>query len=354
MSSVYVGIDLHKRVSQVAVLDERTGELMQRRVCNQDRAEWEEIFRGLGAGTPVALEATGNWMWLADLLEELDCQVHLAHPARVRLIAESRNKNDKVDAEALLMLLRGGWLPEAYLAPGEVRQRRLLLRLRQGLVHMRTELKNRLHALLARHNLQSEHTDLFGKAGRAYLEALALPEASAKCREVWLELLDVLEGLIGRVENWLYAHLEEDPRARILQTMPGVGKLTAYLLLAEIGPIDRFCRPEKLVSYAGLCPSTRASMDRVRHGRTSPAGRSCLKWALVESAHVAARCDPYFASLHARLRHAKGNGKSIVAVARQMTKIIWRMLKENRAYISKKKQRRIRVGSVAPVADSRS
>lgn len=350
-SSVCVGIDLHKRVSQVAMLDRETGEVSQHRLDNQDMEAWEELFGPLRGQAEVAFEATGNWMWLADVLEELGCEVHLAHPQGVRLIAESRNKNDKVDAEVLMKLLGGGLLPESYLAPLEVRHQRQLLRLRTGLVRMRTEVKNRLHALLAQHNLVCPHSDLFGKAGLEYLRQVELPEASARCRGVWLGVLEGLDKQIKQTERWLYQHLEEDPRAARLQTLSGVGKLTAYLLLAEIGSIERFSRPEKLASYAGLCPSTRASGDKVHHGRVSPAGRSYLKWALVEAAQTAVRCDPYFASVYTRLARHKGHGKAIVAVARKMAEIVWRMLKEEREYIRKPK-RRSRVGSSGAVAGS--
>jgi transposase len=332
-------------------MDEGTGEIRTQRLHNEDRGKWEELFRPMAGRAEVAVEATGNWMWLTDLLEELGAEVHLAHPGKVRLIAESRNKNDKVDAETLLMLLRSDFLPEAYLARPELREQRKLLRLRQGLVRMRTEVKNRLHALLGQHNLSCEETDLFGKRGRAFLEAVELSAASDTCRKVWLEVLDALGVLIRRMEEQLYRSLAEDPRAEILQSLPGVGKLTAYLLLAEIGPIERFSRPEKLVGYAGLCPSTRESAEKVHHGRVGPAGRAYLKWALVEAAHTAARRDPYFAKIHARLRVSKGNGKATVAVARKMTWILWHMLRENRPYIPKEKKDS-RVGSTAPVAAS--
>ena len=352
MSSVYVGIDLHKRVSQVAVLDKRTGEVRQKRVANQEQAEWEELFGSLGEEVEVALEATGNWMWLADSLQERGYQVHLAHPGRVRVIAESRNKNDKVDAEALLRLLEHGWLPEAYLAPASVRAQRDVLRLRQGLVRMRTEVKNRLHALLGRHNLCSPVSDLFGKRGRKYLEEVELPAMSATCRATWLAVLDALDKHIDRVEKALLKDLQADPRAALVESLPGVGKLTAQLLLAEIGPVERFARPERLVSYAGLCPSTRASGDKQYHGSTGPAGRAYLKWALVESAHVAARHDPYFARQYARLAKHKGAGKAAVAVARKMAEILWHMLREGRPYRAAPAKNRTRVGSSATVAGS--
>jgi transposase len=280
-ASIQCAVDLHKRVSQVLKEDQRTGERIERRVDNQDHQAWQELFAAEGPETEVVVEATGNWMWFADMLEEMGCTVHLAHPGKSRIIAESRNKSDKLDAKALLMLMQGGWLPEAYLSPRPVREQRQILRLRIGLVQMRTRLKNRLHALLAQHNLQTEESDLFGKSGRKYLEEVELPPASARSRQVWLELLDELERQIDKLERAFHATLVKDPRAQLLMSMPGVGELTAYLLLAEIGEIERFRRPEDLAAYAGLAPSNRASADKIHHGRVG-GGRPSLRWALVE------------------------------------------------------------------------
>jgi transposase len=115
---------------------------------------------------------------LADLLEEVGYEVHLAHPLRTQAIAAARVKTDAADAKTLAHLLRTGLLPEAYIAPPELRDLRELLRHRAVLTRTRTAVKNRVHALLARHGIQPEHTDLFGKAGR--VASLELPEGSRR------------------------------------------------------------------------------------------------------------------------------------------------------------------------------
>jgi transposase len=114
----------------------------------------------------VAIEATYGWEWLADLPEDAGYQLHLAHPLRTRAIAAARVKTDAVDAATLAQLLRAGLLPEAYIAPRELRDVRELLRHRVTLVATRSALKNRVHAILARHGVIHQHADLFGKAGR--------------------------------------------------------------------------------------------------------------------------------------------------------------------------------------------
>lgn len=149
---VHVGVDLHKRVSQIAVLTAE-GELTQHRLVN-DVGRVEQFFAQLPTPAPVAIEASGTWWWLVDLLESLGHQPVLSHPKQTKAIAAARLKNDRVDAERLVLLLRGDLLPKVWIPPRELREARELLRHRVSLVWTRTEIKNRLLALLARRNLQ--------------------------------------------------------------------------------------------------------------------------------------------------------------------------------------------------------
>jgi transposase len=173
----WIDIDLHRRRSRIAIIDEHGQLSLSRRIIN-DREAFRELLSD-PQGKHVALEATYGWEWLADLLEEAGYDVHLAHPLRTRAIAAARVKTDAVDAKTLAHLLRTGLLPEAYIAPPELRDLRELLRHRAVLTQMRTAVKNRLHALLARQGILPEHTDLFGKAGREFWHRWSCPTARA-------------------------------------------------------------------------------------------------------------------------------------------------------------------------------
>jgi transposase len=120
---VYVGIDLHRRTSHVAAFDEEGLELLSRRVRNDPEA-LRDIFAELGGEARVALEAAFGWEWLADLLEAEGIELYLAHPRHTKAIAAARVKTDAVDARTLAHLLRADLLPEAYVAPPEVRELR--------------------------------------------------------------------------------------------------------------------------------------------------------------------------------------------------------------------------------------
>jgi transposase len=270
----------------------------------------------------------------------------------VKLIAGSRLKTDKVDAKALAQLLRTGFLPEAYLAPREVREYREILRYRVSLVKIRTMVKNRVHGILIHLNVQIKATDIFGKKGRQMLKALEIKEPERTLLDGWLDLLDFLNKQIKGIEQIMFRLVADDNRVSFLKTLPGVGVLTAYTIIAEMGEIDRFLSAKHFASYCGLVPSTRQSASITRHGRIG-AGRSTLKWVIVEACHTAVRRDSYFGTIFNKHRRAKGNGKALIIIAHEMATIIYKMLKEKRGYkVRLKQNNKTKVGPSSVVASN--
>ena len=278
----WVGIDLHRRRSQIAVFDEH-GELsLSRRIVN-DRDTFRELL-GDPDGTHVALEATYGWEWLADLLEEAGYDVHLAHPLRTQAIAAARVKTDAVDPKTLAHLLRTGLLPEAYIAPPELRDLRELLRHRAVLTWMRTAVKNRVHALLARQGIHQEHADLFGKAGCEFLASLELPEGSRRRLDNLMSLIGDFDREITATTREIDARAKADKRVKTLCQIRGVGRYTAMLIIAEVGDVTRFPTARHLCAWAGLAPTVRSSDGKARLGHISHQGSPALRWALTEAA----------------------------------------------------------------------
>jgi transposase len=322
----WVGVDLHRRRSQIAIIDEHGELTLSRRIVN-DPGTFKELL-GDPDGTHVALEATYGWEWLADLLEEAGYGIHLAHPLRTRAIAAARVKTDAVDAPTLAHLLRTGLLPEAYIAPPELRDLRELLRHRVVLTKMRSAVKNRVHALLARQGIRPEQSDLFGKAGREFLGALELPEGSRR-------RLDSLMSLIGDFDREITATTREidqraktDERVPVLCQIPGIGRYTAMLIIAEVGEVKRFPTPRHLCAWAGLTPTVRSSDGKARLGHISHQGSTILRWALTEAAQ---KIPTSGGPLRARFeRIAKRRGRSIakVAVARQILTLCYYGLRD--------------------------
>src|SRR6266571_7607165 len=179
--SVYVGIDVHRKRSQVAAVT-GDGKVQLNKNTVNGSEPFLRLIGDLPSGTPVAFEAAFGWSWLADLLEDYGFEAHMVHPLRCKAIASARLKNDKVDAAILAQLLRADLLPEAWIAPPAVRQLRALLRHRIQLVRLRTLLRNRIHAVLADHG-HGRPEGCWSGPGRAWIASLDLPAVSREVVE---------------------------------------------------------------------------------------------------------------------------------------------------------------------------
>ena len=306
--SVYVGIDVHRKRSQVAVINEG-GEVLANRNVPNGAQPVLGVIGGLPPGTPVAFEAAFGWGWLVELLEDYGFAPHLVHPLRCKAIASARLKNDKVDAAILAQLLRADLLPEAWIAPPPVRQLRALLRLR-------TLLRNRIHAVLADYG-QDRPGGCWSGPGRAWLASLPLPAVSREVIDDDLALIDALQVRIDRLDWEVHQQARRDPRVKVLTQLPGVGPFTALVLLAEIGEVSRFGSARKLASWAGLTPNVRGS-DRVAHyGHISKQGSAWLRWILCEAAQTAKR-HPDFAASYQAMARRRGKKIATTAVARKV------------------------------------
>jgi transposase len=313
--SIYVGMDVHRKRSQVAIVDDAGVPQRNRNLAN-DPAKLVPVLGALPPGTPVAFEAAYGWGWLVELLEDLELEPHLVHPSRCKAIASARLKNDKVDAAILAQLLRADLLPEAWIAPQQVRDLRALLRHRATLVRLSTSLKNRIHAVLADRGIGQDQV-LWTGPGRAWLADLELPPTPRAIIEDCCGLLDALAAPIGRLEREIAALAKPDPRVQALMALPGVGKLTAMTLVAEIGDIGRFPTARKLCAWAGLTPAVRNSDRKVRHGHITKQGSPWVRGILQEAAQTAKR-HPMFAGAYAQLARRRGSHIATVAIARRL------------------------------------
>ena len=333
---LYVGMDIHKRFSQVAILDESGEVLGQRRLTHTPAEELTNYFSQFPKDTQVIMEPTCGWNWLSDRISDLGLEVVLDHPLKVRLIAESRIKTDKVDAVALAQLHRTGFLPQAYLAPPEIRKLRDLFRCRCGLVRMRTALKLQIHALLDRLGIFHNFSDLFGKTGRTFLGNLELEFPYRENLDRQLRIIDLLTKEIKEMEKRITTQVRQDPQAKRLTTVPGIGFILAYLITTEIGEINRFNSAKKLAAYCGLVPCVRQSGSSLHYGHLTKTGNSLLRWGFIEAAQVAIRFNPELKYWAENIRRKKGSGVAICAVARKLVNIVYQLLTQKRDYMPRK------------------
>ena len=277
-----VGMDLHRRRSVLVRMTEDGRRLGMARIANSPAELRAQIARA-GKSPRVVLEATYGWYWAADTLAAAGAEVHLAHPLGVKAFTYRRVKNDERDAADLADLLRMGRLPEAWIAPAEVRELREITRYRQKLVHLRTSCKDQVHAVLAKLGVPVTCSDIFGVAGSAWLEGLGLPQPYAGKVTSLRQLTGELTTEITMLSEVIADLLAADRGYQVIQQLPGIGPVLAAVIIAEIGDVTRFKNAGQLCSWAGLTPRHRESDTKVSRGHVTKQGSRMLRWALIEA-----------------------------------------------------------------------
>ncbi|MEW6063583.1 MAG: IS110 family transposase, partial [Nanoarchaeota archaeon] len=271
-----------------------------------------------------------------DMVSDCIEEVKVAHPLKVKMIAEARIKTDKISADILAHLLRTDLIPECYVRNNDSQRIQQVLRQRMFLVRLQTMVKNKIHNLIdrqenARQEVQN-YTDLFGARGFQFLRSVEIPILERKLLDGQIELLEELRTRISYVESILEQLQENDEIVERLKTIPGIGKHFAMLLRHEIDKIGRFSTSDKLCSYAGLVPATYSSGGKTYHGRIVKQGNKYIRWALIEAVVPAIRADTEIRNYYYSMKAKKGSNSAKVATARRLLKIVFQVWKENRFY----------------------
>ena len=334
MYPFYLGIDLHLKNSYLVLLDQ-SGKQVDG--CHLQTSELVSYVKDhVPPETCAVLEATRNWAYFYDELSALVTDVKLAHPKELKAISSAAVKTDRIDATVLAHLARMNYLPVAYAAPKDVRDLRQYTRHREELVNLRTQAKNRVHAVFAQYQIAYPKSDLFGKGGRKFLDAyLDKVRPSAKyVLENQLALIDCLDELIEEtvLAQRKALNAKQKQIQRLLMSIPGVGAIHATTILAEIGEIERFPRAKSLCNWAGLTPRIRNSDQVIRHGHISKQGSPHLRAAMTQAAAVASYRNKYWKNVHDKLvpRCSKKGAK--VAVARRLLTTVFYVWSRQEAY----------------------
>ncbi|HEY9287081.1 MAG TPA: IS110 family transposase [Candidatus Dormibacteraeota bacterium] len=326
-----IGLDVHKRFAEAAILE--PGQPLKRRRIRTTPTELRAFIDELSPQDQVVLEASLNTWQLADLLRTRAGRVVVSNPMKTKAIASAKIKTDKVDAEVLARLLAADFVAEVWIPDAELRALRRLLAHRLSLVRQRTQLRNRIHAVLIRNFLDCPFTDLFGKSGQRWLAQQPMPVDERTLVDATVRLLVSIESELAAVERPLAECASADPRVQRLITIPGVGMVTALALVAVIGDIHRFPRPTQLAGYLGLDPRVRQSGERPAHlGHISRQGQSHARGLLVEAAMSAVRQPGPLRAFHQRIRARRRGQIAIVAVARKLAVFAWHLLTHETEY----------------------
>jgi transposase len=322
----FVGIDLHRRRSVIVRMTpegERLGEAVR---IDNDPFELARQVASWGESPEVVLEATYGWYWAADVLADAGATVHLAHPWGVKGFAYRRVKNDERDAADLADLLRMGRLPEAWVAPPEVRGLREAVRHRCKLVALRSGLKAQVHAVLAKQGVRVPVSDLFGVGGVKLLDELGL-DAPYQARVLSLRrLIDAFTFEIDELAKRLGAELKGHQGFQAIQARKGVGPVLAAVFVVEIGDVTRFPGPQQLCSWAGMTPRHRESDTKIHRGRITKQGNHLVRWAAVEA--VQRLTGGAIGAARTRLNDKRGANIANVAAARKLLTLVYYGLRD--------------------------
>jgi transposase len=327
----YVGIDwAYGRAAFCAM--SQAGEIASEGLIPADEDGLAKLALRVGPDAKACVEMMSGAIWVRDQLELAGWSVCVAHARKVRDIAPLACKTDKVDARVLAELCRRDLVPEVWVASAEDRAIRERLRRRAHLVKLRTSHRNRIFGLLTQFGLRVSFTRLRQSDALELLERRGIPEVWRDSIAEHLDQIDELQRRIAPIDRELRPIADADPRAQLLQTIPGVGPLIGLTFASEIGDVSRFSSASKLVGYAGLAPRISQSGDRSSIGRLSKAGSRTLRWAAVEAANQAWRRSNPFHGHYRRIadRHGKNPAKS--AVARKLLITSWHMLSRGQVF----------------------
>jgi len=323
----FVGMDLHRRRS-VLVRMTPEGDVLERVRISNDVDRLAAVIARAGDSPEVVLEATYGWYWAVDALRDQGAVVHLAHPLGVKAFEYRRVKNDERDATDLADLLRMGRLPEAWIAPPATRELRELVRHRAKLVGLRSHCKAEVHAVLAKCGIQVLMSDLFGVKGTELLDRLDLPAPYASRIRSQRRIMELLDFEIDHFAGMVRGRLAADPGYVAVQTIPGIGPTLGALLVAEIGDVTRFTRPEQLTCWAGLTPKHHESDTHVHRGRITKQGSRLVRWAVVESVQILPKTTRV-GQIRDQVAARRGRNIGVVAAARRQLEYVYYALRDH-------------------------
>jgi transposase len=341
----YVGIDLAKRESQVAVLGADGVQVETKRFATT-RESFVAMAAELRGGDVAALEVTTNSTAIARLLRDNSAaRVIVSNPLKTKTIAQAKIKTDKIDARVLAELARVGYLPEVWLPDEDTEALRQFITDRVSLVRRRTECKNTIHSVLHRNMVRQDRSDLFGAAGRRWLEGIIrgtgpsspVPELDRMRIGSLLNEIDRLDALVADLESVIASYVALRPHLKEqmdrLLSVTGVSLVVAASLIGTIGDIKRFPDKKKLAAYFGVVPSTHQSGDTSRNGRITKQGRAEARWLVIEAAEVLRRSPGPMRSLYARVRRKRNHNVAVVAVARKLVELVHHLLTREEDYV---------------------
>src|ERR1700687_2614906 len=324
-----IGCDFHSGFQQIAIFDNLTGEIQERKLLHPGEAA--EFYRSQGGPVRVGMEAGTPCQGFPRLVAECGHELWVGDAARIRAAEVRKQKTDRRDAELILDLMRHGRFPRIWVPSEEERDVRQLLMDRHHRMRRRTQVKNQLQSLALNQGMQKGRT-LWSRAGMQQLRELPMMEHAARRRDQLLRTVVELDGQIAELDGLVRRQAEGREEARRLMTHPGVGPQTALAMVLTLGDVGRFENAGKVASYLGLIPGEYSSGNKQRLGHISKQGSSLMRFLWVEAGQTAVRGDEPLRRAYARLAAKKNRAVAKVMVARRLAVRLYWMLRREWAY----------------------
>jgi len=343
----YVGVDLHKEQSWFHVTDESGIKLDSKSISNRPD-ELKKYLSKIPKPFSLAVEATYNCYFFMDIAKMYTEQAYLANSYELKAFAKRHKKTDKIDAKLIADVLRKGYLPVVTMPDEATRKIRAILRYRMNLVADRTRNITSLKAFFDKNGENS--TGDFTTHKR--LSELTYRHLAIEYQEVikgYIKRIDDLTSHIAETERFLKERADADDDIMNLISIPGLSYFSAALIKSEIIDINRFSCFGKLCAYAGLAPRVSQSANKSIHGPLSSNRRKHLQWILLEVVWHFIRKQPDKLEKYEAIKNRKCANTAKVAMARDMLKIVYHILKEKRPFYMKELYQSVAAPALAGV-----
>jgi transposase len=329
----YCGIDLHARKMYTCIIN-KDGEKVFHRNLDSSPEAFLKAIEPYQDGLVVGAECMFAWYWLADLCTEHDIPFILGHALYMKAIHGAKTKHDRIDAEKIARLLKGGNMPMAYVYPQKMRATRDLLRRRLRLVRQRAEHSAHVHMTADQYNLEPIAIRLDRKNTRKEV-AQHFPEGSIRKNiEIDLAMIDLYDQKIKDLESYILKTTKiHDPTTfHLLKSINGVGDILAMTLFYEIGTIERFSRNQTFLSYCRLVPAHHSSMGKNTGGKGKKMGNAHLKWAFSEAVSLMIRHQESVSKMVQRLTNKYGKARAMSRVSQKLGRTVYYMMSKKELF----------------------
>ncbi len=342
--NIYVGFDVHLKSWKVTVLTEKVAIKTFSQDPNPELLHQYLVRNFPGGIYHSAYEAGFCGYWIHNKLISLGINSIVVNPGDIPTTNKEKvQKEDQRDSRKIARFLRNGELKAIYVPGLKTLEDRGLLRARATMVKDMVRFKNRIKSFLYFHGI--DYPDSFNKSQShwsqrfmTWLESIELKEESGKIAlSSFIQQSKNLREAILDLTKQIHKLSQTDTyhnNVILLRSIPGIGLLTAMVILTELESILRFDNFDKLCCYIGFVPSTKSSGEKEKIGDVTPRGHSVLRIAIIESAWTAVRLDPVLLNSHLAYCKRMDANKSIVRIAKKLLSRIKFVLKNKQPYVS--------------------